>query len=66
MAKVFSNPAGKRLLASVQQVFKEKNVFYRRDRFIVFVCGGPLGEGQDSLRQQFVQWAASHLPDFVV
>lgn len=65
MAQLFSNEAGKRLLLSLRRVFEEKRIYHRKNRFIVFVCGGKLGEGQNSLRKQFVQWAEHNLPDFI-
>jgi hypothetical protein len=66
MSELFSNDAGKHLLASLRQVFKEKRVYHRRkNRFIMFVCGGRLDEGELSLRKQFVVWAETNLPDFV-
>ncbi len=66
MSELFSNDAGKQLLASLRQVFKEKRVYHRRkNRFIMFVCGGTLDGGELSLRKQFVVWAETNLPDFV-
>jgi hypothetical protein len=66
MSELFSNDAGKQLLASLRQVFQEKRIYHRRtNRFIMFVCGGKLDEGSISLRKQFVSWAGTNLPDFV-
>ncbi len=65
MAPLFANDAGQQLLASVREVFKEKRVYHRKHRFIVFVCGGKLGEESKSLRKQFIDWAQHNLPEFI-
>jgi hypothetical protein len=65
MSELFSNDAGKQLLASLRQVFEEKNVYHRKNRFIVFVCGGRLDEEGSSLRKQFIEWAKANLPEFI-
>jgi hypothetical protein len=65
MPHPFSNPAGRHLLESLRQIFQEKRVYHRKHKFIVFVCGGKLGEGETSLRKQFIAWADNHLPDFI-
>ncbi|HLG16429.1 MAG TPA: retron St85 family effector protein [Blastocatellia bacterium] len=65
MAHLFSNLAGRQLLASLRTIFKEKPVYQRRHRFIIFVCGGRLGDGETSLRKQFIEWAEDHLPEFI-
>lgn len=66
MLRPFSNPAGKKLLVSLREdVFKRKKIYHRKDHFIMFVCGGKLGEREGSLRQQFIGWAEDNLPEFV-
>ena len=65
MAQLFSNPAGQKLLGSLRDVFKEKPVYYRKHRFIVFVCGGRLEHGETSLRKQFIEWADRNLTEFI-
>ncbi|HXI24802.1 MAG TPA: retron St85 family effector protein [Pyrinomonadaceae bacterium] len=65
MAQLFSNKAGLQLLASLRKIFEEKKIYHRKDRFIIFVCGGKLEEGGNSLRKQFVEWAKHNLPEFV-
>jgi len=57
--------AERQLLGSLRDVFKEKRVYHRKNRFIVFVCGGRLEEGQTSRRKQFVEWAGENLPGFI-
>lgn len=65
MAQLFSNQAGLQLLASLREIFKEKKVYHRKHRFIVFVCGGRLEVGANSLRKQFIEWAEDNLPEFI-
>jgi len=65
MSELFSNHAGEQLLKSLRQIFQEKRIFRRHDRFIMFVCGGALQEGDRFLRKRFIEWAALDLPEFV-
>jgi hypothetical protein len=65
MSHPFSNPAGQLLLESLRTIFQEKRVFHRKHKFIVFVCGGRLEEGETSLRKQFIAWADHYLPEFI-
>src|SRR5712692_10168707 len=65
MPHVFSNPAGRQLLESLRKIFEEKRVFHRKHRFIIFVCGGKLEGGENSLRKQFIAWAENQLPEFI-
>jgi hypothetical protein len=62
MAELFSNPAGMRVLASLREIFQKKEIYQRKHRSIIFVCGG---KEQTSLRKQFIEWAESHLPGFI-
>jgi hypothetical protein len=65
MVELFSNPAGEQLLGSLRSVFREKRVYHRKSRFIIFVCGGRLEQEETSLRKQFIEWAADNLQDFI-
>jgi hypothetical protein len=65
MSELFSNDAGQQLLGSLRQVFEEKSVWHRKNRFIMFVCGGRLDEGATSLRKQFIGWSEANLPEFI-
>lgn len=65
MSELFSNEAGRQLLSSLRQVFEEKRIYHRKNRFIMFVCGGKLGDGHSSLRKQFINWAQENLTEFV-
>src|SRR6266404_3844001 len=65
MTLLFSHPAGMRVLESLRAIFQTKPVYLRNGPFFVFVCGGELGQGKTTLRQQFLQWAEHELPNFV-
>jgi hypothetical protein len=54
-----------RVLESLRIIFQNKPVYLRRQPFFVFVCGGKMGNGEPSLRQQFIQWAEHQLPNFI-
>jgi len=54
-----------RVLESLRAIFQTKPVYLRNGPFFVFVCGGELGQGKTTLRQQFLQWAEHELPNFV-
>jgi hypothetical protein len=64
----FSDAPAQRLLEGLKDAFAE-DVFHRRKKFILFVCGGPLdplpGENP-SLRRQFRDWSERELTDFIV
>ena len=65
MAPLFSHPAGMPVLKSLRLIFQKKPVYLLKQPFFVFVCGGQLGSEQKTLRQQFIKWAESQLPNFV-
>jgi hypothetical protein len=65
MSELFSNEPGKQLLLSLRQVFQERRLYHRKNRFVMFVCGGKLGEEDSSLRKHFIAWADDNLSDFV-
>jgi len=63
----FSHPSGRKLLEEVGKIFAggDGSIFERKDRHILFVCGGPVGASADSLRARFLNWAKEELPDVV-
>lgn len=64
MTPPFSNQAGEQLLASIRQVFQEKQIYHRKHRFILFVCGGALQAAESSLRKKFLDWSRENLTEF--
>ena len=65
MANPLLSDPDRRLLASIRDIFKEKEVIEVHRKPILFVCGGKTDEGQTSLRKEFLTWAAGELNDFV-
>jgi hypothetical protein len=66
MDEQFSHPRAEDLLAKVRSLFKDRPVFQRRDRPIIFLCGGPVQKsGMGNMRSQFLVWSQLHLPNIV-
>jgi len=65
MADQFSGPAGLSLLTDLRQIFENKPVFQKRDRHIVFVCGGPTKARKKSMRRKFLEWSKSNFPEIL-
>jgi hypothetical protein len=66
MVVQFGHPSGRRLLEEVRDVFVGRGAIYqRRDRPTIFVCGGDVAEGSQSVRAQFLRWAGIELTNFV-
>lgn len=64
MPHPFTHPSSKQLLENVKSVFQNKSIFQKRDRHIVFVCGGAIGLYSRSMRKKFLRYAASQLQQF--
>ncbi len=64
MTGPFAHPSSNLLLGKVSDVFKEKTIFQRKDRRIVFVCGGPTRKRSRSMRYRFLKYAKKELPQF--
>ncbi|MBZ5523197.1 MAG: retron St85 family effector protein [Acidobacteriia bacterium] len=62
MVPLFANQAGQQLLTSLREIFSERRVHCRQDRFFIFVCGGGL---ETSFRKRFIDWAEHNLPKFI-
>jgi hypothetical protein len=66
MDEQFANTSGSRLLAEVGAVFKTKRIFQNRSRHVIFVCGGKIDGPTPTMRSQFINWARTELPDFIL
>ncbi|QKK10355.1 MAG: hypothetical protein HND59_00735 [Pseudomonadota bacterium] len=53
----FASPSGESLLGEAASIFREKPVFQRRDRHVVFVCGGSVKARSRSMRKRFLRYA---------
>jgi hypothetical protein len=63
---LFSDAGSKRLVDTASDLFKSERVFATRDRHFLFVCGGSVEPGSQSMRAQFLGWASVELPDFII
>jgi len=64
MPNPFAHPSSKRLLGLVSDIFRTKVVFQRKDRYIVFVCGGPVRAKSRSMRYRFLKYSQSTLRQY--
>lgn len=64
MSNPFAHPSSKKLLGCVADVFKKKKVFQRRDRHIIFVCGGVVRAWSRSMRNRFLKYSPNSLQQY--
>ncbi|RLB37416.1 MAG: hypothetical protein DRH12_14380, partial [Deltaproteobacteria bacterium] len=64
MSTPFNHPSGQRLLGVVSKVFRNKEVFERKDRHIIFVCGGPVRSRSRSMRYRFLKYSQKSLSQY--
>jgi hypothetical protein len=60
MDNQLGHPASESLLVSVANLFQNEQIFSRRNRHIIFVCGG---NGKRKLRPRFLTYARSNIPN---
>lgn len=65
MANPLSSEPGQRHLDDIRKIFEEKPIILRKGKFILFVCGGKIGVGESSLRQEFLEWASTELDEYI-
>jgi len=66
MSNPFNHPSGEKLLEDVSKIFSTKSIFQRKDRHIIFVCGGPVKKYSHSIRNKFKKYSDKNLPEFRV
>jgi hypothetical protein len=64
MIEVFRHPSSRDLLIRVTEIFNSKQIYQKRDRHIVFLCGGSLETHAQSMRRRFLDHARDKLSDF--
>ena len=64
MASPFQHPSAKRLLERLADHFAKGPVWLLPRNQLVFVCGGPVKEGETSVRKKFLSWANSNIDGF--
>jgi len=60
----FTHPSSTQLLERVKNIFRTKNIRQRKDRHIIFLCGGPIKPRARSVRNRFLKYSDIALPQF--
>jgi len=63
MSRPVDHPAFPDMAEKVANALRTKQAFLLPPTQLVFVCGGPVGPGENSVRQQFLDWARTNVPD---
>lgn len=64
MTKSFTHPSSRYLLERVSDVFKSKKIVQRKDRHILFLCGGSVAPRSRYMRKRFINYSEDSLPEF--
>jgi hypothetical protein len=64
MSDPFAHPSSDKLLGSFFDLFQYERIFQRKDRHIVFLCGGPVKAKSRSMRYRFLKFSKYRLPNF--
>ena len=65
MTDLFSEPSGQRLLVDLRALFEKSPVFQRKDKHIIFVCGGPTKTRAKTMRRRFLEWSKKNFPEII-
>ena len=63
MSYLIDHPAFPHIAERVAEVLRTKEAFLLPPTQLVFVCGGPVGPSENSVRKQFLAWARTNVPD---
>lgn len=66
MSHPIIHPSSDGILDRVAQVFRNGKAYKTQNLRLLFVCGGPTGPDDDSLRKRFIEFAGDELPEFRV
>jgi hypothetical protein len=66
MEHEFSPASGRQLLTEISATLKRGSLYARYDQPILFVCGGSVGPGANTMRAQFMTWAETNLAEYVI
>ncbi len=64
MTHPFTHPSSEKLLGEISLAFQEKKILQRKDRHIIFLCGGSIKKYSRSLRSKFYKYAKKELSQF--
>src|ERR1700740_772091 len=61
----FQHPSGISLLAEVRAAFRNKPIFQKKEKPVIFLCGGPANSRKRTMRRDFLRWANANFPEIV-
>jgi hypothetical protein len=61
----FQHPRATALLGEVRNAFEKKPIFQRREKPVIFLCGGPLKSRKKTMRRDFLRWSNTNFPEIV-
>jgi len=64
MTTPFQHPAAEELLERLSLLFNKKTVWLRARSQLVFVCGGSVADGAQTVRKKFLDWATQNVQGF--
>jgi hypothetical protein len=66
MPNPFSHPSSEKLLGDIKTLFETNRFYQKKDRHLIFLCGGSVSPYSRSLRKKFIRYSQKHLPKFRV
>lgn len=66
MSHPIIHPSSDGIIDRLAQVFRSGKAYRSQSHWLLFVCGGPTGPDDDSLRKRFIEFAGDELPEFRV
>jgi len=64
MLNPFTHPSSNKLLDEIIAHFKAGNFYQKKNRHIIFLCGGSVRAYSRSLRKKFIRYTSKNLPQF--
>ncbi|HEV2489400.1 MAG TPA: retron St85 family effector protein [Candidatus Acidoferrales bacterium] len=64
MTTLFTDQSGQHLLEEIRTIFQTKPIFRKRDKHIIFVCGGRKNRRR-TMRRRFLDWSKTKFPAMV-
>lgn len=64
MTPQLSHPSSATLLGELDTFFHSKRIYTKRDRRLVFLCGGPVNSRKPSFRRKLLKYARESLTEF--
>jgi hypothetical protein len=64
MSNPFSHPSSDKLLGYIKTQFETNKFNQKKDRHLIFLCGGSVSLRSKSLRKKFIRYSQTNLPKF--